>query len=63
MSKVAKTPPVIDKSMKMEDDYLKSRALADIFQPVTPVDSHLCTHVLSVSGILKPVLKISERAL
>ena len=25
MSKVAKTPPVLDKSIKMEDDYLKSR--------------------------------------
>ena len=25
MSKVAKTPPILDKSMKMEDDYLKSR--------------------------------------
>ena len=25
MSKVAKTPPLLDKSIKMEDDYLKSR--------------------------------------
>ena len=25
MSKVAKTPPILDKSIMMEDDYLKSR--------------------------------------
>ena len=32
MSKVAKTPPVLDKSIKMEDDYLKSRrALGPFF--------------------------------
>ena len=32
MSKVAKTPPVLDKSIKMEDDYLKSRrALTALF--------------------------------
>ena len=53
MLKVAKTPPVHDKSIKMEDDYLKSRrALAVLVSSVLSSgrQSDYCLTAAPVAG-------------